>query len=180
LYRRLMLGLVVLACFVSTADPAAAAGDAARPAATTARDDGWVPAPTPPFDFAAGVVCDFAVHGMALVDEVRTKVVATYPDGSKKRELATGALTIQLTNIGTGAATVVDAGGSAVFTYAPDGTRTWHVVGPVLTFFRQDLGNFPRGFYAVDGVYRIVFRPDGFKELTMVHGTVRPVCGDLD
>ena len=183
MYPRLMLGLAVLAALVFTGAPAAAAtaGNSTQTVAGVAtRGDGWVPWPTPPFDIAAGAVCDFAVHGVALVDEVRTKVVATYPDGSKKRELATGALIIRLTNVATGATTVVDASGSAVFTYAPDGTVTWFVVGPVLTPLRQGLSNFPRGLYAVDGIYRIVFRPDGFKELTMIHGTVHNVCGDLD
>jgi len=169
-YRRVVLVLTMAASLVLAAAPASA---------STARS-GWEPWPTPPIDIPAGTVCDFAVHGDPVVDEVVRKVVATYPDGSTKRQLAKGALILRLTNVGTGASAVVDASGRAAFDYAPDGTVTVLVVGPILIPFRDGLSNVARGLYAVDGIYRIVLQPDGFRRLTLIHGTIRNVCDDLD
>jgi hypothetical protein len=168
--RSLILALAVAATLIATAGPAAAAPGA---------KGGWVPAPTPPFDIAAGAVCDFAIHGEAVVDRVVTKVVATYPDGSKKLELAKGALILRITDVENGTVRLEDGSGSGVFRYLPDGTFTLDVVGPLLIGFRSGASNVPRGLYALNGIYRIVFRPTGFRQLTMIHGTARNVCGDF-
>jgi hypothetical protein len=53
------------------------------------------------------------------------------------------------------------------------------VVGPLLIGFRDAASNVPRGLYALNGIYRIVFRPTGFRQLIMIHGTARNVCGDF-
>jgi len=168
--RFLTLTLAVMATLIATAGPAAAAPGA---------KGGWIPAPTPPFDIAAGAVCDFAIHGEAVVDQVVTKVAATYPDGSKKVELAKGALILRITDVDNGTARLEDGSGSGRFTFLPDGTFTVDVVGPLLIGFREGASNVPRGLYALNGVYRIVFRATGFRQLIMIHGTARNVCGDF-
>jgi hypothetical protein len=169
-HRSLIVVLTVAASLALTPAPASA---------STSRG-GWEPWPTPPIDISAGTVCDFPVHGDPIVDEVVRKVVATYPDGSTKRQLAKGALILRMTNVATGASTVLDASGHAAFAYAPDGTVTVSVVGPILIPFRAGLSNVPRGLYAIDGVYRIVLRPDGFRRLTLIHGDIHNVCADLN
>ena len=161
------------------ADQATAAGPGSARSATAAGLGGWVPAPTAPFDRAAGVLCDFAIHGEPVVDEVRVKTIATYPDGSPKEQLATGALTIRVTNTETGASTVADASGSALFVFGTDGSSTWYVVGPIVAGFRDNGGNLPRGFYKIDGVYTLAFSPTNVRTLTMIHGTVHDVCADI-
>jgi len=168
--RMFTFALAVAATLIATAGPAAAAPPT---------NGGWVPAPTPPFDIAAGAVCDFAIHGEAVVDQVVTKVVATFPDGSKKVELAKGALILRITDVENGVARLEDGSGSGLFRFRPDGTFTVDVVGPLLIGFRDGASNVPRGLYALNGVYRIVFRPNGFRQLIMVHGTARNVCGDF-
>ncbi len=145
--------------------------------ASASPDGGWVPEPIPPYDAAAGVLCDFPVHYDVLVNHVRTKVVATYPDGTPKRQLATGALLLKVSDTDTKASTVVDAGGSAVIDYGTDGSMVWHVVGPVIARLAEGSSNLPRGLYTIDGVYRIAFSPTGFKTIT--HGRVHDLCRDL-
>ena len=134
---------------------------------------GWTPAPTPPFDRAAGEVCDAPVHGEAVLDEVVEKSV---PGGVVYK----GALLVEVTNTATGASTEVDASGSAYVTTGADGAQTWYVAGPVLTGFRPGRGNLPRGLYRIDGVYVLEIAADGYKTLTMIQGSTHDVCGDIE
>ena len=140
---------------------------------------GWEPDPAGPVDVAAGRLCDFAVHLDPIVNEVRVKVVQTYPDGSPKQALADGDLIYQVTNAGTGQSLQADAGGRAVFEFGTDGSMVWRVVGPVLAGLSEGSSNLPRGLYAIDGVYTIEFSPTGFKTITLTHGSVHNLCDDL-
>jgi hypothetical protein len=155
----------------------------ASAATGTATGDGWVPAPTPPFDQAAGVTCDFPLHGEPVVDEVKKMVLATYPDGSPKREIYTGALIVRLTNTETGAWLDADASGTAVVDYKPGGSlgssSTWHIFGPVLTGFREGGGNLPRGMYILDGIYTLTYSDTGFKTVKFRLGGADNICDDL-
>lgn len=157
----------VAAALVAVAAPAGTGGS------------GWEPFPSPPLDLAAGAYCDFAVHGDPVVDEVRVKTIETFPDGSPRRQLATGALVYRLTNTATGATATADASGSAVFVFRADGSRTWHVAGPVLAAFREGASNIPRGLWTIDGIYDIDFSPANFKTVTLYHGRLHDVCADL-
>ena len=169
------------------AEPAAApAGAPAVPAelaaalAEASRLGGWVPAPQEPFELPAGARCDFAVRVQPVVDEVRKLVLETYPDGSPKREIYTGALISEVKNLETGATSFADASGSALVVHGTDGSMTWYVVGPVLLGFRENAGSLPRGLWLVDGVFRVEFTPTFEKTITMVRGTTHDVCTDVD
>jgi hypothetical protein len=155
----------------------------AAPASAATGTGEWVPAPSGPFDQAAGVTCDFPVHGEPIVDEVKKMVLASYPDGSPKQEIYTGALIIRVTNTATGGSVDADASGSAVIDYKPGGSfamsSTWHVSGPVLVGFREGGGNLPRGLYILDGIYTIKFSDTGFKTVKMSAGTADNLCDDL-
>ena len=179
---------VVAATLLLTAGSAAAQATPVAPVAPVvtvapaapARVGGWVPAPSQPFDVAAGALCDAPIHGDILVDEVKKKTLSTYPDGSPHRELYVGKLIVRVTNVSTGAYYDADASGDAIFVYSPDGTVTWDAVGPTLVGFREGQGNLPRGFYVLDGVYRLTFSPDGHRHLTTVHGTQTNICPFID
>jgi hypothetical protein len=123
------------------------------------------------------------MHGDPIVDEVKKKVLATYPDGSPKREIYTGALVIRVTNTTTGASVDADASGTAVIDYQPGGSfgrlSSWHVVGPVLAGFRAGGGNLPRGLYILDGVYTLDFSETGFKTVDFRVGGEDNLCDDL-
>lgn len=141
---------------------------------------GWEPAPSAPWDVAAGVRCDFAIHGEPVVDEVQKLLLQQYPDGTPKRELYSGDLVVRITNVETGASTDADASGDAVIEYRPDGTMSrWYVRGPVLVGVGEDGGNLPRGMWIVDGVFTIDFTPEGKKNITMVHGTTTDMCAEI-
>jgi hypothetical protein len=143
----------------------------------------WVPAPSTPWDVPAGARCDFPVHAEPVVDEVRTRVLARYPDGSTKREAYVGDLVLAVTNTGTGETLDADLSGSALVEYQPGGTlttnSTWYLIGPALFGFREGGGNRPRGIWVFDGVYTVAFGPDGYKTVTVHHGSERNLCTEL-
>jgi hypothetical protein len=174
--RRLISLVAAAAAVLLTAGPASAA-------TRTDGDEGWVPAPAGPFDQAAGVTCDFPLHGEPIVDEVMKKVLATYPDGSPKSEIYTGALIIRVTNTATGASVDADASGTAVIDYLPGGSfassSTWHVAGPVLVGFREGGGNLPRGMYILNGIYTLKFSDTGYKTVKFRVGGADNLCDDL-
>jgi hypothetical protein len=138
---------------------------------------GWTPAPTPPFDRAAGEVCDFPIHGVAIVDHVVTEVLTSYPDGTIKRDAFKGPLIIRVTNTLTGKYFDADASGSAIVDHATDGAQTWYVAGPIMANFREGAGNLPRGLYLIDGLYRLVITAD--HHLTLTLGHTDNVCDHL-
>ncbi|SCL14577.1 hypothetical protein GA0070624_0465 [Micromonospora rhizosphaerae] len=169
---------------VGVALAAAALVAAAPTAASAASGDiapgAWEPAPQPGFETPAGARCDFAVRVEPIVDEVRKLTLATYPDGSPKRELYQGALIDRVTNLETGATSTADASGSALVDYGTDGSMTWSVTGPVLLGFRENGGSLPRGVWIVDGQFVVEFSLTGEKTITMRHGTTHNVCTDVD
>jgi hypothetical protein len=171
--RRLLV-LLVAALVVLVAAPAPARATGGR----------WVPAPSVPVDIPAGVRCDFPLHGEPVVDEVRTRVLATYPDGSTKRQAFVGDLVIRLTNTDTGASLDVDVSGSGLVEYRPGGTlstnSTWYAVGPAMFGFAEGGGDHPRGLWLFDGVYSVAIDANSFKRVTIYHGTEREMCAELD
>jgi hypothetical protein len=174
--RRLFLPVVAVSALLLAA--------AASPASAAPRSGGWVPAPSAPFDLPAGTRCDFPVHSEPIVDEVRTRVLATFPDGSTKREAYIGDLVVRITNTATGASVDVDLSGSALVEYQPGGTltrnSTWYLVGPAMFGFGEGGGDHPRGLWVFDGRYKIEFGPTSYKTVTTYHGTGHDVCTDLN
>lgn len=164
----------VVAAIVATlpGTASAASGDPAPGA--------WEPAPQAAFELPAGARCDFAVRVDPIVDEVRKLTLATYPDGSPKRELFTGALIDRVTNLETGATSTADASGTSLVVYGTDGSMTWYVTGPVLLGFRENGGSLPKGLWIVDGQFTVEFTPTFEKTITMLHGTTHNVCTDVD
>ncbi|MFE3252980.1 hypothetical protein [Streptomyces sp. NPDC059209] len=141
---------------------------------------GWEPAPSAPWDTAAGVRCDFPVHAEPVVDEVERRVVTTHPDGSPKRVLYRGDLVVRITNTDTGAFHDADASGTAAVDRRADGSQFWSVLGPVLVGFAENGGSLARGVYLIDGVYTLDISSAGYKDVTMVHGSVDDLCARVD
>lgn len=169
--RRTALALTALA--TTLLGPAAVAS-----AAETA--PGWEPAPSPPFDLAAGVRCDFPVHGEPLVDEVVGRIVERHPDGSPKRVAYKGDLVVRVTHTGTGDLYDADVSGTALVDHRTDGSQFWSVLGPVLVGVGEGGGNMPRSLYVVDGLYTMDISATGHKTVTMVHGTRTDICEQID
>ncbi|MGI5427233.1 hypothetical protein [Streptomyces sp. CA-179760] len=148
--------------------------------ATAATGEGWEPAPSTPWDVAAGVRCDFPVHGEPVVDEVVRRVLSTHPDGSARRVAYKGDLVVRVTNTETGAAHDADASGSALVEYRPDGSQLWAVHGPVFVGVGKDQGTLPRGLYIVDGVYTMEISATGYKAVHLVRGSADDLCARID
>ena len=177
--RTIIIALAAVAALLAAAAPASAGGtDMDTNGVWVHRP--WVPWPATPVDLAAGVYCSFAVHGDPTVDEVRTKTIEEYPDGSPKRQLATGALIYQMTNTETGASTLADASGSGVIDFVPDGAQNWHVIGPVVVAIKDGASNLPRGLWTLNGVYDIYFSPTRYSTVTFRRGGMHDVCADID
>jgi len=144
---------------------------------------GWVPAPSAPWDMPAGARCDFPVHAEPVVDEVKTRVLARYADGSTKREAYVGDLVLAVTNTDTGETVEADLSGSAVVEYERGGTittnSTWYAIGPAMFGFKEGGGNRPRGLWVFDGVYTVAFGESGYKTVTVYHGSERDLCTEL-
>lgn len=180
------------AIVVLAAMPASAAVEAGTPAthsvAAAAGSSGggeWIPVPSAPFDQAAGVTCDFPIHGEPLVDEVVRMVIKTYPDGSPKQEMYTGALIFRVTNTLTGASVDVDISGTGVMEYKPGSSfgrpgSSALVYGPILLGMHEGLGNLPRGLYVPNGVYTLTINKSGFRTITWkIDGGARNICEEL-
>jgi hypothetical protein len=135
---------------------------------------GWEPAPSAPWDVAAGLRCDFAIHGEPVVDEVEQHVLARHPDGSLKRVAYEGDLVVRVTNEDSGAFYDADASGSAIVDYRSDGSQFWSILGPVLVGMGD--GNLDRGMYIIDGVYTLTISASGHKTVTMAHGSTTDIC----
>jgi len=176
--RSIVIALAATAALLGAAAPASASAGSTQDGGVLVNRP-WEPLPAPPFDLAAGAYCDFPVHGEATVNKVRTKVIEEYPDGSPKVQIGGGALKFRLTNTATGASMIADAGGSAVFHFFPDGTKTWDVVGPVLGTFRDGVGNVGRGVWTVNGIYHIHFTATNYKTITIYHGGIHDDCADI-
>ncbi|MDP9798296.1 hypothetical protein J2S43_006808 [Catenuloplanes nepalensis] len=142
--RRLFSTVLVSALIALTFGTPAHA--AAEPAGS-----GWVRIPSPPYDYPAGLTCDFALHGDPIVDEVYYRTLTTKPDGTPRTEAAFGPLVFLVTNLSTGATTRGDASASGVITHHDDGALTYRVSGPLMVGFREGRGTLPRGFYVIDG-----------------------------
>ncbi|WP_203723662.1 hypothetical protein [Actinoplanes teichomyceticus] len=159
--------------------PVAATGSGGVSTLSPAAPNGWVPAPTPPFTQEAGVNCDFPLHAEPVVDEVVTRVLERFPDGSIRRDAYRGDLVVRVTNDETGGHYDADVSGSALVDHATDGSQTWYVAGPVLLRVREGQGNIPRGLWIVDGLYRLAISATGHRTLTMVRGSLDNVCDHL-
>ncbi|WP_432103575.1 hypothetical protein [Streptomyces sp. bgisy091] len=170
--RRTVIALVT----VSALACAAPAASASSPLSL----ERWEPAPSAPFDVAAGVRCDFPVHGEPVVDEVVQRVLSRHADGSPKVVAYKGDLILRVTNTATGAHWDADASGSARVTYATDGSQYWQVLGPVLVGVGEGRGNLLRGLYIIDGIYTMEISSDGYKTVNMLRGERTSICEQID
>lgn len=141
---------------------------------------GWVRIPSPPYDYPAGLICGFALHGEPVVDEVYYKTLTTTPDGTPRTEAAFGPLIFVVTNLSTGATTRGDGSASGVITHHGDGARTYRVSGPLMVGFREGRGTLPRGFYVIDGpAWTLHITADNHRSLSGAWRIRKDLCAAL-
>jgi hypothetical protein len=175
---------VVAAAAAVTALVTALGGTPAAAATTAAEnpygDSAWEPAPSAPAEIPAGALCASPIRLEEPIDGVRGRVLATYPDGSPMQEEFVGPLTVQVTNLDTGAATTVNASGHALLVeYHLDGSQTWNWVGPVVMGFRAGrANNHATGLYLLTGKYSAELTATG-RTITSAQGTERDLCAEI-
>ncbi|MFE9697019.1 hypothetical protein [Streptomyces sp. NPDC006270] len=173
--RTIALGALGTACAAVVmlgSGPASAA-----PAASPPPAPGWEPAPSAPWDVAAGERCAFAVHGEPIVDEVVRRELPSPAEGVT-RDAYRGDLVVRVTNKETGAHYDADVSGSALVDVYASGAQYWRVAGPVLVGVGD--GNLGRGMYVVDGVYTIGISPTGTKTVSGPVVATDSVCAHID
>ncbi len=160
----------LLAAVWSTPAPAA-------PPTAPPKGNGWELRPSPSFDYAPGVVCDFGIHADPIEDEVYYRTLTRWPDGSVRTEAATGPLVYRLTNVATGASTTGDASASGVSLHHQDGGLTGWSHGPLLLGVRAGLGNLPRGFYEIDGpAWRLDITAANYRTVSGAYRITKNFC----
>jgi hypothetical protein len=170
--RRTALVTTTAAALLGLSAVPAAAGSNAYGAS------GWEPSPSAPADVPAGV-CAFPVHLDFPVDVVKGRVLSTYPDGSVQREAFNGPLLTKVTNVDSGVSTVVNASGSAIVDFQPDGSQLWNVAGPVLFGFRSGFANnHAPGLFVLAGNYTVLIAATG-RTVRQAKGTEKDVCAML-
>lgn len=143
-------------------------------------DSEWVSVPVPPFERAAGVVCDFAVKGVPIVADLKKRTLSTYPDGTVRSELWVGPLIYDVTNESTGTHAKLDGSAWGVIVYNTDGSQKWYLHGPLGLAVAAGMGNLPRGLYQVDGPnYTLDISPTRYLKLNIRPGTVENICPRL-
>lgn len=173
--RSIVLGALGTACAAVVTlgtVPAAAA-----PATAPPQGSGWEPAPSAPWDVAAGERCAFAIHGEPIVDEVVRRELPPPAEGVT-RSAYKGDLVVRVTNKETGAHYDADVSGSALVDVYASGAQYWRVVGPVLVGVGD--GNLARGMYVVDGVYTIGISPTGAKTVAGPVVATDSICDRID
>lgn len=163
--------LIALACAVML-------GLTASPASANVAESDWELSPSSPITAPAGVRCAFAVHIEQSVDGVRTRVLATYPDGSVKQREFVGPLVDTVTNMATGASLDVNASGHATIDYNPDGSQTWNWAGPVLMGFAAGHSNHAPGLYLLTGHYTVDISASS-RTVRAASGTELDLCAAL-
>lgn len=173
--RGIVLGALGAACLsVMTLGSGHAA---AVPATGDRQESGWEPAPSAPWDVAAGERCAFAIHGEPVVDEVVRRELPPPAEGVT-RSAYRGDLVVRVTNKETGAHYDADVSGSALVDVYASGAQFWRVVGPVLLGVGD--GNLARGMYVVDGAYTIGISPAGSKTVAGPLVVTDSICAHID
>ncbi|GIG70831.1 hypothetical protein [Phytomonospora endophytica] len=172
---------VLFALAVAAATVLAPAAAHAEPATTVIGPEPWQPWFQRNWEAADGLYCDFPLGHEVVSQDIRSRVVERYPDGTKKIEEYEGPLMSEFVNRDTGKRFLVDAGGRGFSEYRPDGTEARFVmIGPVGTGFRDGDLDLPRGYYLFDGFHVVAFAPDGTRSLPVDLGPEHNVCEDLD
>jgi hypothetical protein len=140
---------------------------------------GWQRAPQPSFTVPAGQLCPFTLKADPVKDEVITKILDTWPDGSPRDQVYKGAFIGRFTNVESGAAIVRNMSGYALVRWGDgDNSASWYYAGPVGVAFPPG-GPLPVGMYVIDGLFEINYAPDGSITMPVHEGSEENICDTL-
>jgi hypothetical protein len=120
------------------------------------------------FEVPAGQVCRFELAAAPVANK---ETITTYPAGANGdvRQIITGTLKLQLTNVDTGKSIVVNVSGPGTVVLHPDGSASEDLRGPALVFFFPTATPAGPATYLFNGNTTLSFDPAG--NLTLVSTT---------
>ena len=175
--------IAVIAAGLILGTPVAATAAEAEP--VVPRVAGWDPEPWQPyvqpvFSWPAGEACAFEVAFEVVSEDLYTRVLARYPDGTVRAEQYTGPLVVDFVNTSTGARVRHDLSGEGVQTYYRDGSPLrLFGIGPFGTGFGPE-DEYPAGVWVLDGIHVVRWSADGTKSMQVDLGPEINVCTQLD
>lgn len=163
---------LVASLVVSGVTSGARAGEAA-----SVVPPGWQRSPQESFTIPAGGLCAFTLQADVVEDEVVTKILQTWPDGSPRRQAYKGALVYKFTNVESGVAVTRNLSGDALVQWGQDGSAQWDYAGPVaVAFFGSPLA---QGMWVLDGVFVVDYSASGVQTLPVHVGREENLCTTL-
>lgn len=144
-----------------------------------AEGDGWQRSPSQSFTVPAGALCPFTLQADVVADQVMTKVVSTFADGSPRAQLFVGELVYRFTNADRGTSVERNLSGDGFVEYARDGAATWTYAGPAaFAFFPGD--TLAPGLWVLHGLHVIDVAADGSRrQLVVDDGPKENLCVTL-
>jgi hypothetical protein len=147
-------------------------------AAPALADGGWTPVPAGTNTIPAGGICRFAVQIEAIKNEVLSKTVSTYADGSPREILYKGDLIERITNLDNGRSVVRDSGAFGIEEIARDGAMVWTFDGPIVWGLTGDCP--AAGLYAMTGIHVVAMSADGSSSRLLIDdGDKEDLCETL-
>jgi hypothetical protein len=120
------------------------------------------------FDLPAGTACSFELAGTPVANNETTTIFPADANGDV-REIITGTLKLQLTNVGTGKSILVNISGPGTLVLHPDGSGAEDLRGSGLVFFSPTATPAGPATYLYTGTTTVSFSPAG--NLTLVSTT---------
>lgn len=170
----------VLATAAAGAFVLATAPTAAATGTETNDVGGWKPYTQPEFTVPAGVSCSFPLHVDVVRQDLRTRVLARYPDGGVRRQEFAGPLIVDFVNTRTGESVRRNTSGHTFAVFRKDGSfLRYTAFGPIGLGFRAK-DTYPKGYYVLGGLHVITFDADGTRHMALDLGPEENICKDLD
>jgi hypothetical protein len=136
-----------------------------------------IPTDNQSVEFAAGVVCPFAVGIEPVVDREVTTIFFDR-DGKVTRIEITGSLVARIINRDTGASRIENTSGPGTITFLDDGTAVLKAVGTWLFFFRP-IDHPASTMFINSGNMTLTISPDGVITVVSRIGHMEDLCSAL-
>ena len=134
---------------------------------------------TPPLEFAAGEMCDFAILLDATTERSKSTTFAEGPDGST-RLLTRGIATNTVTNLDTGDSLTFSSGYRIAVVFHADGSIVADGTGGLFAYyFDGDPSDLGPGLHVVDGHAHEEYAPDGSLVAATFSGHSQNMCEAL-
>jgi hypothetical protein len=130
------------------------------------------------FDLPAGVACNFELAGTPIANNETTTTFPADANGDV-REIITGTLKLQLTNVATGKSIVANISGPGTIVFHPDGSGTEELRGNSLVIFTPTATPAGPATYLYSGNTSISFNATGLTLDSTTDNSPLDVCAAL-